>query len=184
MPGAEGGEVVQYALLSLPSRNSSNKCTFHTKVSLLVLLLSLDPPLVDCKLKSLCDSPKPFYCKCPAVKMASNWVPVCSVCGGSPCAFTYCQTCKHLFWSLWLSWGLRFFRKRDSVCTSVNELLTQWFYIHSPHREFAHSCELRVVSASLRLLKGGFISHLLDTRIQEKLVLGKRLTVRLANLKY
>lgn len=48
---------MQFALLNLPSRNSSNKCTFHTKVSLLVLLLSLDPPLVDCKLKSLC-SPK------------------------------------------------------------------------------------------------------------------------------
>lgn len=75
-------------------------------------------------------------------------------------------------------------KERESVCASVNELLTQWFYIHSPHREFAHSCELRVVSASLRLLKGGFISHLLDTHIQEKLVLGKRLTVRLANLKY
>ena len=39
------------------------------------------------------------------------------------------------------------------------------------------------IIASLRLLKGGFISHLLDTRIQEKLVLGKRLTVLLANLK-
>lgn len=56
MPGAEGREVLWFALLSLPSRNSSNKCTFHTKVSLLVVLLSLDPPLVDCKLKSLCDS--------------------------------------------------------------------------------------------------------------------------------
>lgn len=46
--------MVRFALLNLPSRNSSNKCTFHTKVSLLVLLLSLDPPPVDCKLKSLC----------------------------------------------------------------------------------------------------------------------------------
>ena len=51
MPGAEGGEVVRFTLLSLPSRNSSNECTFHTKVSLFILLLSLDPSLVDCKFK-------------------------------------------------------------------------------------------------------------------------------------
>lgn len=91
--------MVRFVLLSLPSRNDSNKCTFHTKVSLLVFLLSLDPPPVDCKLK-VCVIPKPFYCKRSAVKMASNWVPVCSVCGSSPCAFTYCQTRKHLFLSL------------------------------------------------------------------------------------
>lgn len=180
MPGAEGGEVVRFTLLSLPSRNSSNKCTFHTKVSLFVLLLSLDPPLVDCKFK-VCVTPKPFCCKCPAVKMASNWVPVYSVCGGSPCAFTYCQTFKHLFLSLWLSWGLRFFRERERASASVNKLMTQWFYTHSPDREYAHSCELWVVSALLMLLKAGFIPHLRDTRIQEKLVLGKRLV---ANLKY
>lgn len=124
MPGAEGGEVVRFTLLSLPSRNSSNKCTFHTKVSLFVLLLSLDPPLVDCKFK-VCVIPKPFCCKCPAVKMASNWVPVCSVCGGSPCAFTYCQTFKHLFLSLWLSWGLRFFRERESESARV---WTSWWH--------------------------------------------------------
>lgn len=49
--------MVRFALLSLPSRNSSNKCTFHTKVSLLVLLLSLDPSPVDCKLKVCVISP-------------------------------------------------------------------------------------------------------------------------------
>lgn len=70
--------------------------------------------------------------------------------------------------------------KRACECERADDTVV---YIHSPHREFAHSWELRVVSASLRLLKGGFISHLLDTRIQEKLVLGKRLTVLLANLK-
>lgn len=64
MPGVEGGELVRFALLSLPSRNSSNKCTFHTKVSLLVLLLSLDPPLVDCKF-SLCD-PKAILLQMPS----------------------------------------------------------------------------------------------------------------------
>lgn len=35
---------------------------------------------------------------------------------------------------------------RERAHVSVNELMTQWFYIHSPHREFAHSCEPRVVS--------------------------------------
>lgn len=83
---------------------------FTLKFSLLVLL-SLDPPLVDCKFK-VCVIPKPFHCKYSAVKMAPNWVPVCSVCDSSPCAFTCCQTCKHLF-CLWLSWGLRFFRERE-----------------------------------------------------------------------
>lgn len=47
--------MVWLSLLSLLSRNNSNKCTFTLKVSLLVLLVSLDLSLVDCKLNSLCD---------------------------------------------------------------------------------------------------------------------------------
>ena len=65
MPGAEGGEVVRFTLLSLPSRNSSNKCTFHTKVSLFILLLSLDPSLVDCKFK-VCVIPQAILLQMPS----------------------------------------------------------------------------------------------------------------------
>lgn len=133
MPGVEGGEVVRFALLSLPSRNSSNKCTFHTKVSLLVLLLSLDPPPVDCKLK-VCVIPKPFYCKCPAVKMASNWVPVCSVWQQPMCL--YLLSNLQAFISVFMT------VTGTEVLQRVSKLVTQWFYTHSLDREFAHSCEL------------------------------------------
>lgn len=175
MPGAEGGEVVPFALLNLPSRNSSNKCTFHTKVSLLVFLLSLDPPLVDCKLKSLC-GPKAIL---TANTQQWRWPQIgflSAVYGSSPCAFTYCQTCKHLFVFMTVMGTEVHQRERE------RELMTQWFYTHSRDREFAHSCELWVVSALLVLLKAGFIPHLLDNCIRENLVLGERLFM--ANLKY
>lgn len=103
---------------------------FTLKFSLLVLL-NLDSPLVDCKFK-VSVIPKPFHCKCSAVKMAPNWVPVCSICGSSPCAFTHCQTCKHLF-CLWLSWGLMFFRERELMTAVLHQ---------PPNREFACRFEL------------------------------------------
>lgn len=112
----------------------------------------------------------------PAVKMASNWVPVCSVCGSSPCAFTHCQTCKHLFLSLGLSRGLRFFRERESW----------WHSGFTPtplDREFARICELWVVSTLLVLLKAGLIPHLLDTCIQENLDCVGEETVLIAKVK-
>lgn len=33
-------------------------------------------------------------------------------------------------------------RERERERASVNKLMTQWFYTHSPDREYAHSCEL------------------------------------------
>lgn len=166
MPGVEG-EVVRFALLSLPSRNSSNKCTFHTKVSLLVLPLSLDPPPVGCKLK-VCVIPKPFYCKCPAVKMASNWVPVYSVCMAAahvPLPIVKLASIYFCLYDCHGDWG-----------SSESELVTPWFYTHSLDREFARGCELWVVSALLVLLKAGFIPHLLDTHTRENIdCAGKRL---------
>lgn len=85
--------------------------------------------------------------------MASNWVPVYSVCGSCPCAFTYCQTC--IYFRLYDCHGDRGSLERE------HELMTQWFYTCSLDREFARSCELWVVSALLVLLKAGFILHLL-----------------------
>lgn len=146
----------------------------HTKVSLFVHLLSLAPSPLDCKLE-VCVIPKPFHCTCPAVRMASDWVPVCSVCGSSPCAFTYCQTCKHL---LCLSdyhedWGSS--ERKSKPMTVV---------LHLPlDREFAHTCELWVVCALLVSLKAGW-SRLVVTVKRISIVLGKRPALLMANLKY
>lgn len=112
MHSAWGGrEVVWFALLSLPSRNSSNKCTFHTKVSLIVLL-SLDSPSVDWKLRSLWSQSHP-NCKCSAVKVASNWVPVCSYVAAAHVPLPIVKLA-----SIYLSWGLRFIRERESTSVS------------------------------------------------------------------
>lgn len=85
--------------------------------------------------------------------MVWNWVPVLSVCGSCPCAFTYCQTCIYFrLYDCHGDWG---------SLERERELMTQWFYTLSLDREFARSCELWVVSALLVLLKAGFILHLL-----------------------
>lgn len=167
MPGAEGGEVVWFALLNFPSRNSSNKCTFHTKVSLLVLL-NLDSPSVDCKLKSLC-GPKAILTanaqqwRWPQIGFLSA---VCVAAAHVPLPIVKLAS---IYFCLYDSWGLRFIRELAREC----ELMTQWFYTYSLDREFARSCELWVVSALLVLLKAEFIPQLLDTRIWENLVLGR-----------
>lgn len=135
MPGAEGREVVWFALLNLPSRNSSNKCTFHTKVSLIVLL-SLDSPSLDCKLKSLC-GPKailtanaqqwrwPQIGFLPAVCVAVAHVPLPIV------KFASIYFCHG-------DWGSSE-RERDE-----RELMTPWFYKPTPRTGSLHvvvSCE-------------------------------------------
>lgn len=62
--------------------------------------------------------------------------------------------------------------------------MMQWFYTHSLDVVCLQH-EPRVVSALLVLLKARFIPHLLVTRIERiEIVLGKTLTVLMANLKY
>lgn len=174
MPGAEGREVVWFALLNLPSRNSSNKCTFHTKVSLIVLL-SLDSPSVDCKFKSLC-GPKailtanaqqwrwPQIGFLSAMCVAAAHVPLPIV---KLASIYFCHG----------DWGSS---ERES--TSVS-----WWhsgFTPTPWTGSLHVVVSWVVSALLVLLKAEFIPHLFDTHIWENLVLGGKPTVLVANLKY
>lgn len=152
MPGVEGGELVQFALLSLPSRTVVINALFTLKVSLLVLL-SLDLSPVDCKLKSV-------WSQSHSTANAQQWrwpqIGFLSVlCGSCPCAFTYCQTCIY-FCLCHEDWGSS---ETVGVMTVALYSLPGW----------GVCTKLWVAIAVLVLLKAGFIPYLLDAQIWENL---------------